>query len=80
MPVFLLCVTGDGHECRKEGDVPDVDEGHGDPGVDAEDLDARERGQDSSHEAQEVSDARHCNGHSSVTHRPAGQKDRIYLD
>ena len=54
MPIGFLCVTGDGHAPPEEGDVPEVGEGDAGPGVDAEDLDGGDGGDDPHPEADHV--------------------------
>ena len=56
MAVGGLRVAGHGHAAAEEGDVPQVGEGHGGAGVDAEDLHAGEGGDDADEEAEHVGD------------------------
>ncbi len=65
--IVFLGVSGDGKDPSKEGEVPDVDEGHRDAGVEAEDPDTGERCDNSGKKAKEVRQGRHSDGNSSVT-------------
>ena len=77
MSVLLFRVTRDGHEGPEKSAVPDVDECHGDPGVDAEDFDAGKGRQDAGHEAQEIGDARHRDRDGGIAHRPGKLKKEV---
>ena len=45
--------------CAKEGELPDVDESHRGPGVDAEDADAWEGGDHTGEEREEIGEGGH---------------------
>ena len=55
----LLCLYQAG---AKEGELPDIDEGDGGAGVDAEDADAGEGGDDAREEGEEVGEGGHLGG------------------
>ena len=78
--VFFLGIACQGQEPAEQGQVPEVDEGHGDAGVEAEDPDAGKRGHDSGQEAAEVGEWRHCDGDGRVaeaeTH-PLGHRQLV---
>ncbi len=69
--VVFLGVPGDGKEPPEEGEVPDVDEGYGDAGVEAEDPYTGKRSDDAGKEAKEVRQWRHSDWNCSVTEAKA---------
>ena len=52
--IVFLGVSGDGEEPPEEGEVPDVDEGHRDAGVEAENPDTWKWRDDTGKKAEEV--------------------------